>query len=61
MKPIKLEWVDRIRNRMIEVGHSGANNEIVLHPEAEKFIRPILEYGEAEEKRITKEFRRKRK
>ncbi len=56
MSNITLPWMNKIRQRIIEVAHSGLEGKPVLHPEVEKFIRPIMEYGESEEKRINKAF-----
>ena len=49
MTNIKLSWMNKIREQM---------NVTKKHPnlEIEKFIRPIIEYGLKEEKRISKKF-----
>lgn len=46
MSNITLPWMDKIRERL---EHYKDNNNI------QEFIKPILEYGENEEKRINEE------
>jgi len=50
METITLSWMNKIRARM---------EEVKISHETYDFLEPIIKYGEAEEKRITKEFGRK--
>ena len=58
MSDIKLEWMERIRKRL-EDNHLDMTNlkykddEFILY-----FLKPIMEYGESEEKRIKEELTR---
>jgi hemerythrin superfamily protein len=62
MKPITLLWADKIRVRLKqslldeEDGLLWSDNYYVR-----RFIKPILEYAEAEEKRINAEFQKGKK
>ena len=49
---IILVWVDKIRKRLKHYGINQADKYDVVF----RFVKPILDYGENEEKRITKEY-----
>jgi len=55
---ITLGWVDFIENRLKEWKKTHPFR--IDHEVVDDFIKPILEHGIAEEKRIYKEFRRKK-
>lgn len=57
-KKIKLIWAEKIRERLKGI----AGNDVYPYfknAEVNEFIKPILDYAEAEEKRINKAFKQK--
>jgi len=55
MKPIKLPWMEKIRERRKEWEEKIEDEEIkeILLKAVDAFLKPIIEYGESEEERIT--------
>jgi len=64
MEKIKLEWMNRIRKRLKEnaIDETGETTKYLWGRDEyiQQFIKPIIEYGEAEEERINKEFKKRK-